>query len=68
MLTLKGNCKKHNYNIPRSLQRKQIFKAIIKKIAERSPLIEELFLSQVSFDWSKEVPSNTNLHNYSQLN
>lgn len=53
-LRLQGNCKKDNVD-SRPMVNRQTFKEIIKRIVERSPLIQNLHFNQIWFDWTKDV-------------
>lgn len=53
-LKLLGNCKADNVE-KRPMPNRQTFKEIIKRVAERSPLIEHLMFSKICFDWTKDV-------------
>ena len=53
-LKILGNCKKENIQ-SRPMPNHQTFKEIIKRIVDRSPLIQNLEFSHVWFDWTKDV-------------
>lgn len=53
-LRLQGNCKKENVD-SRPMPNRQTFKEIIKRIVERSPMIQHCHFSQIWFDWTKDV-------------
>lgn len=55
-LKLLGNCKAENVE-KRPMPNRQTFKEIIKRVSERSPLIEHLSFSRICFDWTKDVSS-----------
>lgn len=52
-LEIRGNCTKDTIET-RPIPNKQTFKEIIKRIVNRSPLLEHLSFSNVCFDWSRE--------------
>jgi hypothetical protein len=56
-LKIHGNCKKENVQ-SRPMPNRQTFKEIIKRIVERSPLIQNLHFTSVWFDWTKDVSLN----------
>lgn len=51
-LKIQGNCKRENLD---KRPMRQTFKAIIKRIVERSPLIQHLHFTKIWFDWTKDV-------------
>ena len=53
-LKIRGNCKKENID-SRVLPTRQTFKEVIKRIVDRSPLIQNLYFTQMWFDWTKDV-------------
>lgn len=54
ILKIQGNCKKEGIE-RRPLLNRQTFKEIMKRIVERSPLLEALHFEKVWFDWTKDV-------------
>lgn len=54
LLKIQGNCKKESVE-RRPLVNRQTFKEIMKRIVERSPLLESLHFDKIWFDWTKEV-------------
>lgn len=53
-LEIRGDCTKESIET-RPMPNKQTFKEIIKRIVDRSPLLENLSFSNICFDWSREV-------------